>query len=55
MAKHKKKEGKKTADTKDQEVKDSNELLSLIRLQIAQRKSDEKERRAKELKIPERE
>jgi len=52
MAKRKKKELKR-AGTDEQQVKDSNELLALIRHQMALRRSGQNKTRAKGLKIPE--
>jgi len=52
MAKRKKKELKRGAGSDDQQVKDSNELLALIRHQMALRRSGQNKRRAKGLNIP---
>jgi len=55
MATHEKKERKQNSPTKrtnDNQVKDSNELLSLIRQQMANRRSGPQETRPKDLKLP---
>ena len=51
MKKKKKGEGQKAG--KDEQVKDSNELLALIRHQMVRRRSGPQENRPKELRIPE--
>lgn len=53
MSKREKKEEKQNANANDEQVKDSNELLALIRQQMAARRSGPEETRPKELKIPE--
>jgi hypothetical protein len=53
MAKREKKERTQNSRTNGDQVKDSNELLSLIRRQMADRRSGPGETRPKELKIPE--
>jgi hypothetical protein len=52
MAKQKKKKQGNGAATGDKQVKDSNELLGLIRQQMAQRRAGPESSRPKKLKIP---
>ena len=52
MSNHEKKERRQNSRTNDDQVKDSNELLSLIRRQMSDRRSGPEETRPKDLKIP---
>ena len=53
MAKRQKREHGQQAISDDEQVKDSNELLALIRRQMAERRSGPVAKRPKELEIPE--
>lgn len=53
MSKHEKKQRRHNSSTNDDQVKDSNELLSLIRRQMADRRNGPEEMRPKDLRIPE--
>ena len=53
MPKRKKqKQASQTAAGKDEQVKDSNELLTLIRMQMVRRRNGPQEHRPKDLDIP---
>ncbi len=53
MAKREKKNCEHSATTDDEQVRDSNELLTLIRKQMIERRNGPEENRPKKLEIPE--